>query len=402
MAFAPAIPLIAELAGTIGAEVAGLTGSELLGTAAQGGVLGAVEQAVESGSKTIVDNIFGEGSFENLETFVSSNYTNYKNELELLGQLNQGEINSQAFVKKYDEEQQRIKHAEEIKAQVKSNQAPLSEGVSKYMSDFSSLASTGGYNVMQPTIQNNSVISNVLNTMSKINPLYSYISSKLVGKLADFVIPDSPEYIRVSSIYTGAGIGQASFRENGNGFDIFNYDEIGEEQVWKLPEYNTYTVVPPVWGVWTGINSPNNSLPIGGVVDGKEQQSYLDRIAMLHDIGYHDIGSFNEFSDYQLISRAKYGKDNGLYVFPGEEAIATSAIAYFSTLGVMVRKFFGPTDPLIKEIHEEIYNVPITDEEIVTIKETITNQVRRNQVGKLTDSSYALRQALDSLEIQID
>ena len=51
--------------------------------------------------------------------------------------------------------------------------------------------------------------------------------------------------------------------------EFYGLTERGEV-VWKYPYYNDYTVVPPLYGVWVGINSPNNSVPVYGFVNAED------------------------------------------------------------------------------------------------------------------------------------
>lgn len=402
MSFLAALPLIGEVAAEVGITTTEITGSSTLGTAAQGGVLAEAGKVVNDASKSAVDLVFGEGSYDSVKNYVEDNYTKLKNEAALVSNLNQtGDQN--AFIKKYTEEKRKEQAAKEKQLSDKTNKAPLSEGTSKFIKDFSGLASTGNYD-LHNEIEHTNFLQSALDTMARINPLYALISSKISNRLTDFVIPNNPEYKRVSSIYTGAGL--ENVKLNGSFFSLT--DETGAQQVW-FKNYNNYAVVSPIFGIWCGINSSNNSLPLTGIIDGKEHQSYLDKISYAHDVGYHDLGSFNEFSDYQIISRAKYGIDNNLYVFPGEEVIAKTAIAYFSTLGSMMRMFFGPgknelKTPLITEIHNEVYpdDEPISPELINVIQETVTQEVKNNAVGNMATNSLALQYALQNLEVQLD
>lgn len=400
------IPLVAETASAVGSFIGEETGSSLLGAIATSEVGKKTNELIESGSKSFVDSIFGPGTFENLESSISQTYSSGKALAEDIYNV-RDQVESGQFGR---EQLNKLENDKEA-----FNKTGVVRGISEFSKDLSHLVSTGGYNALDSTnsviVNNQSIIANVLNTLARVNPFYSYLASKFNDKLSDFVIPTSEDYLKVASVYNGQGLylQKMKLESFGSGYEFSILDEIGTPVIWKYPEYNNYTVVPPVYGTWTGINSPNNSLCLSGSQGGQEVESFLDKIAFMHDVGYHDLGSFNEFSDYQLISRANYGRQNGLFIFPGELATAQVAISYFSTLGSLMRKMFGTTndkssEPMIKEILTE--TVKLSEVSIEEVKQSVTDTVKSIPTSHGSDivgnSNFELVSLINNLEISLN
>ncbi len=448
-----AIPLVLEtgaLLGSVATEATGALLGEELATSVGGAVSTAVVneagKAIESGARSGYDYLFGEGSFQGLEDSVTKTYEDIKTAagdvLEIRKSIeNTGTITG-GSVEKLNKDIETLNGGKVVKATV------------EFAKDFSALVSQGDYNALDSpdklTIENNTrTVSSILSALSKTSPFYAYLATKLGDSLADFVVPTSEEYNKVASIYNGVlrtsegdtGISMMSVTGDENtGYEFSALDETGTRQVWKYPEYNNYTVVPAIFGVYTGINSPNNALCLSGRSPGGVfVESYLDKIAFLHDVGYHDLGSFNAFSDYQLISRGAYGKANNLFIFPGELATANTAIAYFSTLGKLMRKMFGDNSnvsqklpvqtqsgiirltevpPIIQEIMKQIHDIEVVPEEIPIIQQQATIALKNPAVLRtsagvtpelgtfgsvaVSSSNFLLRDLLNNLEIQLD
>lgn len=386
------IPFVAELAAEAGAVVTEATGYNVLGAIASSAIVKGSEKIAEEASRTFVDEIFGTGTFDNLENHILELYSDTYN---AANTINEFKTSMESGNKT---SQQQISNL--INTGKKLDNSHIIKGTSNFVKDFSYLVSQGSYNSLdssQAVIENNqSTIQKVINTLSKVNPFYSYLASKFVGKLSDFVIPTDEEYLKVAEVYNAQGLySRNMFIEKfDSNYDFCLFDETGAKQVWKYPEYNNYVVVPPIFGVWTGINSPNNSLCLTGESNSKIIESFLDKIAFLHDVGYHDKGSFNKFSDYQLISRAKYGKENNLFIFPGELATANIAIAYFSTLGILMRKMTGE-DSII---NSELIPVPLIEKELIT---TVKNSIPLQGSGDITNN-FLLIDEINNLEIQLN
>ena len=181
------------------------------------------------------------------------------------------------------------------------------------------------------------------------------------------------------------------------GTEFYSVDETGKEWVWKYPIYNNYQNIVPIWGVYTGINSPNNSLPIAGNITAEDgtvftKQSYLDRIAFQHDAMYHDLGTFNKFSDYVLISRISQNMDK--MIFQGERETAQVALNYFSTLGTVVRKIYGDnvSKGIIDDLYTDVYNIEITKEDKEQLMDLTKVELGNSQVyqdiAKETNADY--------------
>lgn len=156
---------------------------------------------------------------------------------------------------------------------------------------MATLVSHGDYNSLDDPndaiIENNTnTMNKIMNTLAKVNPFYAYLASKFMGKITDLVIPNTNDYKKVSTIYNGQGLYEKTMELKAVGFSFENglskasnyefslIDKVGIRQVWKNPEYNNYVVIPPIWGVYTGINSPNNSLCLTGTLNGKTVESF--------------------------------------------------------------------------------------------------------------------------------
>lgn len=187
-----------------------------------------------------------------------------------------------------------------------------------------------------------------------------------------YIIPTDAEYQYVSSVYNGSVFFNNVTQERlvaqpNGGREFFAITERGEVS-WLYPEYNTYTVVPTIWGYWTGINSINDQLPytVG------DRQSLLDRIAHVHDCLYRKYGIFNKFADYVLISYIDQGLKQGLFVLPGEKTKALIAINYFSSLGKMMRNIYG-ANSVIPDLGSSPADIPIDSAQ--PVDQPIINQV---------------------------
>lgn len=335
------------------------TGVSLFGTAARMFVNSLLLQGAEYVGGKAVDAIYGPGTFKKLENDIEDLYGSTK---ELAGEVStllyDIRNDTRGYTQGFDAGPGRMKTLEDARAKVVQNALvkPYIKGAAEFAKDFAHLYSgtevsagnfEGSGTGLRGIENNKSSVANVLSTLARVNPFYAYLASKVSEKLTDFVTPDDAGYLSVANTYNGVGLYDQNMvlEDLGTNYEFSIVNEAGERVVWKFPEYNNYTVVPPIFGTWTGINSPNNSLCLSGTVGGRSVQSFLDKIAFMHDVGYHDLGSFNEFSDYQLISRANYGRENGLFIFPGEAAAARVAVSYFSTLGKIMRKMFGPSTP---------------------------------------------------------
>lgn len=178
--------------------------------------------------------------------------------------------------------------------------------------------------------------------------------------------------------------------------------------VWKYPEYNDYTVISPIWGTWTGINSPNNTVPVYGNYQGRPQQSQLDKIAFIHDCLYHDYGSFNKFADSVLISYIDNGINKGIFVFPNELETAKVARTYFSTLGTVVRKIYGDdvSKGIINDLYKTIYNVELSGEHIGELRGLFVEAQALDKPAGTTGSTSPDEQELltliNTLVVEVD
>ena len=410
------IPFVAETAGAVGSVVGTETGSALLAGVASS----AVVKGAESITSNIVDSIFGPNTFENLETSINELYGKTQ---KLGSDINKIKTSVETGERITGQDISTLKTSKE-----EFSNTAIVIGLSQFAKDFSHLVSQSDHD---PLNQNTSFITNILNNLSKINPLYAYLSSKFLNGVSDFVIPTNEEYLKVSRIYNGQGLYDQNMTTEkiGSNFDFSLIDETGTKIIWKYPFDNSSVVIPALYGVYVGLNSPNNSSVLSGTIDGKFVESFLDKIAFFHDVSYlpkekGGYGAFNATGDYALISRIEYGRQNNLFIFPGELEYANIALSYFSTLGAVMRKLFGDPnitpklgstasisgivkqpskEPLIKEIISEVYNVQV--ENTIDIANKVVQETRNIPTSygssEIGSSNFALRNLLNNLEIEL-
>jgi hypothetical protein len=161
------------------------------------------------------------------------------------------------------------------------------------------------------------------------NPFLSYLMPSVSKFQAGLTLPTNEEYKKVAAVYNGKNLDYRNvLAAEVNGYMTFSArNEVGEVITWNT-EWNSHKVVPPLWGVWVGPNSPNNKSPT----------SLLDLFAFFHDYSYHVYGNFNELGDYQLISRVYQNLDR---MSGSEREIALTTVKYFSTIGAAARAYAG-------------------------------------------------------------
>jgi len=369
---------LGEIAATSTVEA---TGSTVLGdaasTAVNSQVAGFVNDTIDGALSGVIDTIFGSNKYEDAK---KSFYSSIE-EAKAIG-LFTGDISQEKEVL------QKIKDSNYT-------QSDLINEVHNFAHDFSDSVSKRGIDLNVP-IDENSLLGDLFAKLSQTSPVYYYLTNKLLDKSAGLIVPtDDPEYQAVAAVYNGTGLYDQFTRINYDGSNtIFSIvDEAGEIQKWVYPAYNNYTVVSPLYGRWVGINSPNDGPPISGFVSGRIRESFLDKIAMMHDISYKNWGSFNKKGDYQLISRASQNKDK--FVLPGEEVVANIAINYFSSLGAVTRKLMGPTEeqPIIKDLFKDVYGQEVSTEQLQKFIGTkVSYGDPRDQLASL----------INNLEIELD
>jgi hypothetical protein len=267
--------------------------------------------------------------------------------------------------------------------------------IHSYAHDFSDSVAKENIDINIP-IEENSALGDLFAKLSQSNPVYYYLTNKILESFGSIVIPQNdPEYQAIANIYNGKGLYEQFVKTSFDGTNsVFSLvDEAGDTIFWKYPEYNTYVVVPPLYGTWVGINSPNNQTPLRGFVDGMIRESWLDKCAFMHDNSYHDNSSFNKTGDYQLISRISQNLD--LLVLPGEKQVGLIAVNYFSSLGALTRKLMGPaeTDPIVKDLFKDVYNAEVSTDEL----ETFINHKRIP-----TDTNSQLASLINNLDLELD
>lgn len=167
--------------------------------------------------------------------------------------------------------------------------------------------------------------------VASVHPDINYVIPTLLDHTASTSIPTSQRYRDISRIFNGRSIKVENVNEEnlpGGDVGFWMFDETQMVRYWRT-NHNKHFVVAPIHGVYTGINSPNNSKPI----------DLMDTFAMLHDIDYYNRGSFDTDADLKLISRCSQNMDR---MSPRQRLVAAVAIKYFSTIGSVVASIFGP------------------------------------------------------------
>lgn len=194
-------------------------------------------------------------------------------------------------------------------------------------------------------------------------PALSYLLKPVYNSTTGATKPSNDKYNSIASVYNGKNLNFSKFRtyNDSKGNTIFEItDEVGAIKRWSTA-YNTYKVIPTIWGNWTGINSRNDLPPV----------SLLDLFATLHDIDYHDMGSFHEEADYKLISRISQNMDAFSLI---ERPYAKVALQYFTNAGHLVRYFVDT------EGEAQSHNIQIEPDklpELIANKDIDKNEVLR-------------------------
>jgi hypothetical protein len=174
------------------------------------------------------------------------------------------------------------------------------------------------------------VVSGIYDKVFGSNPLLSYLAPGLENFQAQMTLPTNEDYQKIAAVYNGKNLDYRNVLEtvNADGTKDFSAkDELGITHTW-FGAWNNHPVIQPIYGVFVGLNSPNNAKPV----------SLLDLFAMFHDIDYKQFGNFNQTADYKLISRVF----NNLNRFnPQEKQMALLTVKYFSTVGAAARAYAG-------------------------------------------------------------
>lgn len=378
---AGALPFIGEAGFATGAAVTEATGSSLLGGAVTGGIFGLVGEQIDKGSNYVINKIFGEGTTDKIKNEAFQSFETAK----ALG-LFSGDIKT---------------NREIVKGLATMDNSQIISGLSDYGDKFTDeyVNKAGG-----------TTVSDIIFNLAKANPLFYYISSKLLEKTSEFVLPlDDPDYIAVSAVYDGSGLYNQMGVMSPEG-EISVIDETGKKIIWKYDSYNDYPVISPIYDAeykgpngelsgWIGLNSPNNAIPMNDGV----KVSLMSTIAFLHDCGYKEFGSFNKFSDMQLLSRYNAQKENFTYT-PDEKIVADLAANWFSTLGFIFRELFG-NDPnnesIVKGLYKETFNVDLTPENVEALKEEVKYEVSKSVSG-ISSQEQNLINLINNLSYTLD
>jgi len=349
MSFLLPLTAIPALAAGIGAEAAAITGSTALGTVATGAASAAAGYAADKALSAVVP----------VEQIKQEAYKNLSL-AQKIALIRGGNMSNKEIIRT-------IKGAEALKG------TPL-EVVKLETKDFVR-------NVNENLISGQS-LENSLSDLSNDNPIFNYLSLSIAQNTDTYIIPNDPEYFAVARRNDGSVFFYNDIKQVQEPKNLKFYGSTETETLaWYYPEYNTYNVIPPIWGVFTGMNSPNNSLPY--TVDGR--QSQLDKIAFIHDCMYKKYGLFSKYADYVLINYIDLGLKNGFFVLPGEREKALIAINYFSSLGKVMRAMYGGSEEIPNEPNEQVSIV----EELVqeTVADTPNEVKIEQEIIKMPDVS---------------
>lgn len=161
-------------------------------------------------------------------------------------------------------------------------------------------------------------------------------------------------YTQINKVYNGVNLNFPYVKYYlEDGIKVFYwYDEVGTYH--QLKE-NTGIVIPSIYGVFGGLSSPNNNLPI----------DLADSFFCMHDESY-SLEMFSETGDYQLISRLT---NNMSRLNPNYTKFYKATIIYFSTVGNTIAKLKGS---LPKNVSKEPIAQLTTDDIYAVMKERLT------------------------------
>jgi len=186
-----------------------------------------------------------------------------------------------------------------------------------------------------------------LKSISTFYPELNYLIPKLLDYQSGIVLPTTDQFKQIYSVYTGRNISPDSVRQviGADGLKTFiGTDETGQTYTYK-ENPNAFTVTP-IWGTWTGPNSPNNSLPF----------TLLDTFAYFHDCDYKDNGWFDLQGDLKFISRLAQNLDR---MGDDERVVAKFSINYFSTVGNSLATYKNSLD---SKVANEVVTDPTQDD----------------------------------------
>jgi hypothetical protein len=346
----------AATAEAIGASAA--TGAAA-GTAVTGAVAGAAASTVQSGLESAVDTAFGSGTAKNVEQKVSETKQDFSNIASAYLSGNYESLVKQKLKEKRERlERERLQNeqnslAPDITSGLLPQPLPPTQQDSSVSGTQPLLGVSGNKALHQQQIKQIAEdLAEVINEhqteiMKGRDPVNSYndLDSYLSGPIIDFLqnkdfkdyLPNDDQFKKIWSIYDGARIIPRTVHEEPNplkpGYKIFGaFDEAGLTQIYY--QHDPTIVLRPLWPghVWTGMNSPNNKLPV----------DLWDTFSFYHDVTYqpapYGFGLFNRQGDYQYISRLAHGlADNRFPV--AQRSMIKNTIMYFSTIGSTLSMF---------------------------------------------------------------
>jgi hypothetical protein len=208
----------------------------------------------------------------------------------------------------------------------------------KHIADFITLFASG---IAQQSLDTNIVKPEVV--IKTLDPNLS----KVLGNFLNSKIPTTDEYKAIANVYNGRNLTMANcvtkYSQVNEGLNFTLIDELGNQAVLAQ---NKGTVLPAMYGVFLGPNSPNNAQPV----------DLLDLFCAFHDKDYAVNGYFHRQGDYKLISRISQNFER---FSPQAKPYARMAITYFSTAGHLISSMTGT---LPKDISKNVSDVMTKDD----------------------------------------
>lgn len=403
-----AIPEVVEAAAAFGEAVAELTGSTYAGAAADYGAQRGINSVIDDKVRALVDSIFGQGFYDSVNRKIDDV------EKIALGGFAMSK-NDPLGLSAYEDLMGLPHKGEKAKGKQGLNPKDAARFAHRMAEE---LSKDPGFSVIEQRFEP-SVLNKALESIINSDPQMKEMVLPLVYHLSNYVVPTNEDYRRIASVYNGDFEPNSAF-ETPNAFQII--DETGTINTWQKEWSGQYVQVPPLYGIWTGISSPNDSLP-QPVING--QRSYLDSVSMMHDIDYHHTNhsSFSYFSDMKMISRLSQNKDR--LTQPNELFYASVAINYFATLGSITRVLLGEPHLTVEQaadlerkgfekiadllgVHRRTSNVShIIDNLQIVADKAQFNKDYLEEVGRLVDERandpvVAMERIIDGFEIDID
>lgn len=211
---------------------------------------------------------------------------------------------------------------------------PKIEHLEQNSGDYGSRTAEFVVNLMLDSLDGSNKMSDML---MKKPELYTVAKHYLSWAKTQKNVPKSKE--EIYKTYNGRSLNPTDvFRlQNEKGTYYAIYDEVKDLKVYTgraaprgLSDAQLIGLgyTPPLYDTWMGPNSPNNQAP----------KTLVGLFSFLHDLGYHEKGWFDEYSDTLYISRLSQNIDRMGFI---EAQYARFGMSWFSTIGLALAKVKG-------------------------------------------------------------